>query len=97
MSVKVRSIDGDESEEVGLPSIFEGPVRPDIIRKAVISSQSSRIQPKGANPRAGMDTTAETPPKGSGQTRVKRVQGQGYSAAGLGAWAPFTRDRKSVV
>ena len=91
MSVKVRSIDGDESEEVGLPSIFEGPVRPDIIRKAVISSQSSRIQPKGANPRAGMETTAETPPKGSGQTRVKRVQGQGYSAAGQGAWAPFTR------
>lgn len=91
MERKVFSLNGNSGEEISLPSVFEEDVRPDIIKRAVLSSQSSRIQPKGSNPRAGMDTTAETPPKGTGSTRVRRVKGRRYHAAGRGAWAPFTK------
>jgi len=38
-----------------------------------------------------MENTAETPPKGSGNTRVRRIQGRGYHAAGRAAWAPHTK------
>lgn len=90
MRVKVSSLEGKKDEQVELPKVFDEDVRPKIIRRAVISAQSSRVQPKGVNSRAGMETTAETPPKGSGSTRVRRVKGQGYHAAGRGAWAPQT-------
>lgn len=90
MKAEVKNLEGKAGGEVDLPEAFEEGVRPDIIKRAVISAQSSRIQSKGSDPRAGMDTSAETPPKGSGQTRVRRVQGRGYHAAGRSAWAPFT-------
>lgn len=90
MKVEVKNLEGKAEEQADLPEVFEEGVRPDIIKRAVISAQSSRIQSKGSSPRAGMDTTAETPSKGSGQTRVRRVKGRGYHAAGRSAWAPFT-------
>ena len=90
MKIEVNTTNGEEERKVDLPSVFQWDVRPDIIKKAVLSAQSSRIQPKGTNPRAGMETTAETPQKGSGQTRVRRIKGRRYHAAGRGAWAPFT-------
>lgn len=90
MKVGISSLEGKETKQIELPEVFDEKVRPDIIKRAVISAQSARVQPKGANSRAGMDTSAETPPKGSGRTRVRRIQGRGYSAAGRGAWAPFT-------
>lgn len=90
METKLRGLDGETTREVTLPSFFEQEIRFDIIKRAVLSAQSSAKQPSGAHKRAGMDTTAETPPKGSGRTRVRRIQGQGYDAAGRAAWAPFT-------
>jgi len=90
MEAEVNRLNEGEERKVDLPSVFQWDVRPDIIKKAVLSAQSSRIQPKGTNPRAGMETTAETPEKGSGQTRVRRIKGRRYQAAGRGAWAPFT-------
>ena len=90
MEIEVNTLNEGEGRKIDLPSVFQSDVRPDIIKKAVLSAQSSRIQPKGTNPRAGMETTAETPEKGSGQTRVRRIKGRRYHAAGRGAWAPFT-------
>lgn len=91
MKVEVNSLKGEGGDQVYLPAVFKASVRPDLIKKAVLSAQSSRKQPKGSKPKAGMETSAETPPKGSGQTRVRRVKGSGYHAGGRGAWAPFTR------
>lgn len=90
MDIGVSSLSGEMANRIELPEIFEEEIRPDLIKRAVLSAQSSRVQPKGTNSRAGMETTAETPPKGSGRTRVRRVKGRGYRAAGRGAWAPFT-------
>ena len=92
MEVDVKSADGENAGKVKLPGTFEEDVRSDIIKKVVASAQSSRIQPKGSDPRAGMDTSAETPDKGSGQTRIKRIKGRRYHAANRAAWAPNTYD-----
>lgn len=96
MEIDVNSLSGESSGKIELPEIFEEEIRPDVIKRAVLSAQSSRVRPKGANPRAGMETSAETPPKGSGSTRVRRVKGRRYQAAGRGAWAPFTYGGRSA-
>ncbi len=88
--MEVNSLEGEKEGEIQLPEVFGEEVRPDLIKRSVLSSQSSKVQPKGADSRAGMKTTAETPPKGSGQTRVRRIQGRRYHAAGRATWAPFT-------
>lgn len=91
MEVNVYSTDGDPIEQVELPPIFEEEFRPDIIRRAVLAAQTSRVQSWGSDPQAGKRTTAETPGKRTGLTRVRRVKGRGYHAAGRGAFAPFTK------
>ncbi len=88
--IPVSSLEGEEEGEIDVSQVFDQNVRPDVIKKSVLSFQSSNVQPKGADSRAGMKNTADTPPKGSGQTRVKRIQGRRYHAAGRAAWAPFT-------
>lgn len=91
MKIGIFSTDGETKKQIQLPGIFEEDIRPDIIKRSVLSTQSARKKPKGTHPRAGKDTSAETPPKGSGRTRVRRIKGTGYHAAGRSAWAPFTK------
>ncbi len=88
MKVPVFSLDGKPQGEVELPPAFSEEYRPDLIRRAVISSQTARLQPKGTDPMAGKRTTAETWGKGYGVARVPRVKGSGYPAAGRGAFVP---------
>lgn len=90
MRVHVYSLDGKPVEEIELPPIFEEEVRPDIIRRAVISAQTARLQPWGADTMAGKRTSAETWGKGHGVARVRRVKGSRNPAAGQGAFAPST-------
>jgi large subunit ribosomal protein L4e len=58
MKAQVYSKDGKASGEVELPSQFSADVRPDLIARAAISDQTRRYQPKGNDPRAGMETSA---------------------------------------
>lgn len=90
IKASVFSIEGESSAQIELPPTFEEKFRPDVIKRAVLASQSARTQPWGADSRAGKRTTAETPQKGTGLTRVRRVKGRRYHAAGRGAFAPFT-------
>jgi large subunit ribosomal protein L4e len=90
MKVHVYSLEGKPVEEIELPAIFDEQFRPDIIRRAVLSAQTARLQPWGADWMAGKRTSAETWGKGHGVSRVRRVKGSRYPAAGLGAFAPFT-------
>lgn len=87
---KVYSLDGEPVEEIELPGVFGDEFRPDLIRRAVIASQTARLQPWGADEMAGKRTTAETWGKGHGVARVRRVKGSRHPAAGGGAFAPFT-------
>jgi large subunit ribosomal protein L4e len=90
MKVHVYSLDGKPIEELELPPIFEEELRPDVVKRAVISAQTARLQPWGADVMAGKRTSAETWGKGYGVARVRRVKGSRYPAAGRGAFAPHT-------
>ncbi|MEM4255318.1 MAG: 50S ribosomal protein L4 [Candidatus Norongarragalinales archaeon] len=59
MKSNVFKIDGSAGESVELPSQFETPYRPDVIRRAFWAFSSLKLQPKGAFPLAGMQNTAE--------------------------------------
>lgn len=90
MKVHVYSLAGEPIEEIDLPKVFDEEPRPDLVRRAVIAVQTSRLQPWGPDPMSGKRTSAETWGKGFGVSRVRRVKGSRYPAAGAGAFAPHT-------
>lgn len=79
-SVPVLSIEGTIKGEVPLPGVFGTAVRQDLIRRAVVSMQSARIQPKTRDPMAGKRTSAQSLGVGLDLARVPRVKGGGPAA-----------------
>jgi large subunit ribosomal protein L4e len=84
-TAEIFDLQGKATGKINLPAVFDTPVRPDVIKRAVLAIQSSRIQPQGRDPMAGKKTTAESRGTGSGISRVPRQKG-----AGRAAFAPFT-------
>ncbi|EJG06414.1 50S ribosomal protein L4P [Methanofollis liminatans DSM 4140] len=74
MKANVRSIDGSVVREMELPSVFEELYRPDLIKKAVLSIQSTRLQPHGAHPFAGIRSSAVGWGSGRGASHVPRLK-----------------------
>jgi len=87
---KVYDLEGNEIKEIDLPEIFSTPLRPDIIKRDVLSIQSAKRQPYGRDPMAGKRTSAESWGVGRGVSRVPRVKGIRHHAANRGAFAPQT-------
>ncbi|MBX5328030.1 MAG: 50S ribosomal protein L4 [Candidatus Bathyarchaeota archaeon] len=85
-TVKIFNLEGKPVGKIKLPSVFETPLRPDIIKRAVLAIQSSRFQPKGRDPMAGKRTSAESRGVGLGIARIPRTKGP----AGRAAFAPGT-------
>lgn len=71
--LNLYKIDGTVKKTLVLPDVFNTPVRPDIIRKAVKVLQSRRRQPYGPYWRAGMQHAVSTWGKGRGSARVQRL------------------------
>jgi len=86
--IKVYSLDGEVIDEIEMPEIFYEEFRPDLIKRAVISSQTARIQPWGTNPMAGKRTSAESFGAGRGLAMIRRVKGSRHPAASKAAFAP---------
>ena len=80
-TAQVFDLEGKPAEKAQLPSIFDTPLRPDVIKRAVISIQSNRIQRQGRNPMAGKKTSAESRGTGMALARVPREKGGGGRAA----------------
>ena len=59
MKAVVYSIEGKQLKEIELPKTFEEPLNRELIKRAVLSIQSKRKQPKGTKKDAGRDNTAE--------------------------------------
>lgn len=72
MDVPRYAIDGAERDPVELPDVFESPLRPDLIERAVAVAQANASQPYGSEEYAGMRTSAESPGAGRGIARVPR-------------------------
>ncbi|MBN1159702.1 MAG: 50S ribosomal protein L4 [Candidatus Diapherotrites archaeon] len=88
MKVNVYGLDGKTTKQIELPVHFSEIVRPDIINRAVISSQTARLQPKGNFKKAGRQNTAEF----VGRRRGYSKSGSG-NAKGL-ARLPRMKNRK---
>ena len=80
-SAKIFDLKGEKVGKVRLPAIFKTPIRPDVIKRAVVAIQSHRFQPQGRDVFAGKRTTAESRGVGLGIARVARVKGRGQRAA----------------
>jgi large subunit ribosomal protein L4e len=78
--VVVLSLEGKGKGETPLPAVFSTEVRPDLIRRAVVSMQSARIQPKTRDPMAGKRTSALSLGVGLDLARVPRTKGGGPAA-----------------
>jgi len=77
MQATTYDVDGNEAGSVELPSAFEAPYRPDLIRRAVVAAQANRKQPYGADPFAGKRSSAVSPGSGRGMAHVPRANGRG--------------------
>ncbi|NYB52736.1 MAG: 50S ribosomal protein L4 [Methanobacteriaceae archaeon] len=86
--INVYSLEGKVTGEMELPEIFSEDFRPDLIKRAVLSAQSARIQPWGTDPMAGKRTTAESFGAGRGAAMVPRVKGSRHPAGSKAAFVP---------
>ncbi|MCS7120907.1 MAG: 50S ribosomal protein L4 [Nitrososphaerota archaeon] len=71
---KIFDLQGKPVDKVRLPEVFRTPLRPDVIKRAVIAIQSHRIQPQGRDKMAGKRTTAESWGVNHGISRVPRLR-----------------------
>ena len=78
--VNVFDLEGNVVGTAELPIIFAAPLRPDLIRKAVLALETSLLQPKGTDLLAGKRTTAESWGVGHGVARVPRIKGGSRAA-----------------
>jgi len=74
LSSKVFDLEGNVAGRVRLPKVFQTPLRPDVIKRAVVALQSHRLQPQGRDVMAGKRTTAESWGVGLGMARVPRLK-----------------------
>jgi len=72
--INVYSLEGEVTEKIEVPKIFSTEKREDLIKRAVLVSITHRIQPYGTYTEAGKRTTAESPGKNRGISRVRRMK-----------------------
>jgi len=80
-AAKILNLEGKATGKVELPPVFVTPLRPDVIKRAVLALQSDRIQRQGRDPMAGKRTSAESQGTGGGNARIPRRKGPGGEAA----------------
>ncbi|MBN3037460.1 MAG: 50S ribosomal protein L4 [Candidatus Diapherotrites archaeon] len=59
MKTQIYSIKGEQVKSMDLPKVFKTGYNPALIRRAVVTEQSTRLQPKGNDITAGLKTSAE--------------------------------------
>lgn len=81
----VRSVSGKTEETIPLPLAFSGPLRPDLVKRAVDSARAARRQPHGTKFNAGRRHSVMWSGKGKGVSRTPRLMD-----SNRGAQAPNT-------
>jgi len=89
-TVSLYDMEGKSIGRVELPKFFETPVRPDLIRRAVVALRSHMFQPQGRDPMAGKRNTAQSIGVGHAMSRIPRIKGDRYPKANQAAFAPGT-------
>ena len=94
MKVTLKDLRGKEIESLELPSVFNTPYRPEIIKKVYVNVLSNKFQPQGRYPAAGEMVSAESRNTGLGIARIARVRGEGFQRAGQAAGVASVRGWK---
>jgi large subunit ribosomal protein L4e len=74
MKAQILSLDGTVERDIDLPPAFSEEFRPDLIKKAVLALQSTRRQPHGTYPYAGIESSAVGWGSGRGASHVPRIK-----------------------
>ncbi len=95
----VLDLEGKPRSVVPLPLAFSEPLRPDLIRRAVVAAQSHRRQPYGTSSTAGRRHSVEWSGKGKGVARTPRLMdsmrgAQAPNTVGGGGAHPPRPDRR---
>jgi large subunit ribosomal protein L4e len=86
--IQAYDLTGNPTGTLTVPKVFETPIRPDVVKRAVLTQQSHRFQPQGRDPMAGKRTTATSLGTGLGIARMARVKGSGNPRARQAAFIP---------
>lgn len=86
MQIPVYSTKGIEKEKISVKKAFSAPIRPDIIKRAVVTEQAAKRQRFGTDPIAGMRSSAyyrgrrgvKFSMMNRETARMPRITGQGY-------------------
>lgn len=73
MEVNIIDLSGKSAKKIK-SGLFDEPLRPDLIKKAILASQANRQQPYGPHMYAGLRTSAEGWGPGRGVSRVARLK-----------------------
>jgi large subunit ribosomal protein L4e len=74
MKAQVKTLEGGVTKSIELPEMFSEEYRPDLIKKAVMALQSTRRQPHGSYPFAGICSSAVGWGSGRGSSHVPRLK-----------------------
>ena len=74
MKANVKAINGSVLHEIELPAVFDEAYRPDLIRRAILAYQSEQYQPHGADPLAGLRTSAVGWGSKRGEAKIPRIK-----------------------
>lgn len=91
MQISIYTITGQEKDKMDLPEVFNTPLRPGVIKRAVLAEQTWKKQPKGVNPLAGKLVSVENWGPGRGAARVPRTKGSRTHSSSRGAFVPQAR------
>jgi large subunit ribosomal protein L4e len=80
VTTKLFDLEGKAVGKLKVPKIFKTPLRPDVIKRAVIAAQSGRFQRQGRDPLAGKRRSFESLGSGHGMARVPRLRATGSRA-----------------
>src|SRR4030066_2272669 len=72
MEINIIDLSGKSAKKIN-SGLFDEPLRPDLIKRAVLASQANRQQPYGPHMYAGLRTSAEGWGPGRGVSRVARI------------------------
>jgi large subunit ribosomal protein L4e len=103
MQIPVYSLTGTEKGKITLARPFSEPVRPDLIKRAVLAERSRLRQPYGSDPIAGMRTSAHYHGRrryrysmmNREMARMKRIHGGGFLSYRARAVPQAVKGRKA--
>ena len=79
MEINIIDLSGNITKKIA-STLFDEPLRSDLIKKAVLAAQANRRQPYGPHMYAGMRTSAEGWGPGRGVSRVARLKNSSKAA-----------------